>query len=633
MRSLVSLLLFFVVHNSLSQDLNYSTSTIPDELIKGANAVVRLDMMKVTISQIDQMKVQSKRIVTVLNDEGERFVSAYAPYDNETKITDLSAIVFDSQGNQIDKFKEKDFLDISASGSGTLYSDSRVKYLRYTPVSYPYTIVFERNYETSDTAFIPGWYFLDGYEVSTQKSNFSLDVLFNSPIRFKENNLELFTISSKITNNSFDFKAENLKAIKQEPFSPGFREIAPNIKFALEQFNLKGVSGKAKTWEELGTWIYNDLLTGRSDLDEAVKKKVRQLVAKTTDPKEKVEIIYQYLQDNTRYISVQLGIGGWQPITAREVDRVKYGDCKGLTNYTMALLKEVGIDSYYTVLYAGNDKKDLDPDFPALSGNHAFLNVPLDEEDLWLECTSQEVPLNFLGTFSDDRYVLRVTPKGGELVKSKQYTPLESRQLTRANIFIFDDERIDADITIESTGIQYDEKYTLPSKKEDEIEEHYKEYWSYVNNINIKEAKFEDNRETVQFSETIKASTNNYVSKAGDQLLFTPNMFNRNLYVPKRVRSRKNKVVVKRGYLDEDEFKINFPKNIKVEKLLTDVELKTNFGEYYLKMKRLSETQIEYKRKLIIYPGVFPKESYKDFREFRKNIARIDNSKIILIKT
>ena len=41
---------------------------------------------------------------------------------------------------------------------GTLYSDSRVIYYDYTPVSYPYTYELEYEYESSSTGFIPRWY-------------------------------------------------------------------------------------------------------------------------------------------------------------------------------------------------------------------------------------------------------------------------------------------------------------------------------------------------------------------------------------------------------------------------------------------------------------------------------------------
>jgi hypothetical protein len=58
------------------------------------------------------------------------------------------------------------------------------------------------------------------------------------------------------------------------------------------------------------------------------------------EPIMKAKLIYDYVQQKSRYVSIQVGIGGWKPMDASDVDRLGYGDCKGLTNYTKALWRQ-----------------------------------------------------------------------------------------------------------------------------------------------------------------------------------------------------------------------------------------------------------------------------------------------------
>ena len=630
MRFYFFFLLNFLFHFSFSQ--NYNVNTIPKEVRQNADAIVRLDKMDVIIESRDQMEVNSKRVVTVFNEDGNEHVLAYAYYDKNDKVSDLEAIIYNAQGEEIKKIKKRDFIDQSAISGGTLYSDSRVLVLRYTPTQYPYTVEFTKKYSTPNTAFAPNWMFLDDYRVGTEKSEFSFTVECGIPFRHKEQNFGPYEIEITETANGIIYKAKNLKALEREPLSPAFRDFAPQVKIALDEFHLEGVDGKATSWEELGKWMNDELLEGRDELDDGTVQYVKNLVKGVSDPLEKTRIIYQYVQENTRYISVQLGIGGWMPISALDVDRVKYGDCKGLTNYTKALLSAVGVESYYTVVHAGGQMKSFDEDFPSMQGNHVFLNVPLEEEEVWLECTSQKTPVNHLGTFTDNRHVLKVTPQGGELVRTKAYSDDDNYQFTQAEFKISEDKSVKGKVKILSKGSQYDQKYWRTSDTKSEREKFYKSYWNYVQNLSLDEVKYQNDVNNIEFLEEVELSVKNYLTSAGDKLLLAPNISNRNLGVPDRCRNRKRPLVIKRGYLDEDEFVIHLPEGYTQETLMMPVKEETKFGSYIVSIEPKEPGVILYKRKLLIKSGEYSKEDYKLYRDFRKKVARYDNTKIVLNK-
>ncbi|WP_417871162.1 DUF3857 domain-containing protein [Winogradskyella sp.] len=614
---------------SQSEDL-YKLESIPVELKTKANAVVRLNDVSVVITSKDELSIKEKRIVTVLNEKGNSAIGAYASYDKYNKIKKIEARIFDESGEEIKKFKKRDFIDRSAVDGGTLYSDSRVLLMGYTPATYPYTVEFYYELESSNTAAIPTWRPITGYYVGVEKDIYNLQDNEDLGLRFKEKNLQDYNITKSNSSTSLSYTLENALPIAPEDLSPSYYNYYPQVLVAMENFSFYGVEGKAKNWLEFGDWINDALLKGRSEVTEETKQEVLGITANLDDPIEKAKAVFQFVQENTRYISVQVGIGGVQPIPALEVDQLKYGDCKGLTNYTKSLLEVVGVTSYYCIVEAGREIIDLEDDFASLEqGNHIILAIPTDGDTVWLDCTSQLHPFNFIGDFTDNRNVLVVKPSGSEIVKTQLYVDSSNYQLTTADIKLKADGSFASKINRKTRGLQYDDRFYIERRANDKVNEYYKYHWSYINNLEILGYKFHNNKVDVEFTEDVDVEASAYASVSGDRLLFKPNVFNQNSYVPTRYRSRKMPIDISRGYLDEDVFKVEIPEGFEIEALPENIEIKNKFGEYHFEIST-SDNIITYKRKLFLKKGQYPNTDYKNYRDFRKQISKADNSKIVL---
>ena len=636
MQLYLSLLFSACLSLAWTQNNDYQAILLDTTLTTNADAVVRLDATTIEIANSKSFKRTRRRIVTILNSKGNSHSDLQVYYDDGISIKNLSAVVYDKFGKEIKKFKSADFKDMAAVNSFSLYEDSRIKFLNYVPTGYPYTIAFYYETTTFNTAWIPFWRPLQGYNISTEKSTF--DIVFDGSVGVgkKEKNFSGLNIRDYSKEGHVSYIAENLEAIEPEELSPDFRSFSPVLMVAPLNFHYEGYSGRAGDWEVMGKWMYDNLLSDRTNLSEETKQVAKDLVLGLDDPIEKARKIYKYVQDNTRYISVQVGIGGIQPIVASEVDRVKYGDCKGLTNYTKALLEAVGVVSYYTEVYATSSRQiGMDENFPSLLGqaNHVILNIPIEnKESVWLECTSQTMPFGFLGDFTDNRNVLAITPEGGKIISTPKYGPSENTQVTDAEVYILEDGSVEASVTIVSKGIPYGNKYYLETEESREQDKYLKNHWNYIGNMSIDEMKFFNDKKNVAFTQEVNFKAIDFCSFTGERILFTPNALNRNTYIPNRYRNRKLPLQIERGFIDNDEYEINLPKGYIVEFIPENVSLENIFGSYTVAIEKITETKLRYVRKFEISGGFYPKEEYENYRDFIKEVSKNDNAKIVLTK-
>lgn len=624
---IVWLLLTFAMQ---AQKMELSSVFIPSELKENANSLVRLQEIDIVIKSDHEYVITTQKIITVFNENGLNNIDANEYYDASNKILEIEATVFNSFGNEIKKIKKKDFKDHSVADGFSIFTDNRMLRLDYTPVSYPFTVVYTSKKQSSNTAFIPGWYPIDDLYESVEKSTFSITYPSDLGFKFKEFNIADRAIVKQQTENTIQFTASQLLAEKNEEYGVSYLSRMPYVIFGLEKFSLEGVSGNATSWKDFGQWMYSSFLANNEQVSPDTQIKLTALIGTEKDPVKKAKLVYKFMQDKTRYVSVQMGIGGWKPMLSSDVDRLGYGDCKALSNYTRALLKSVGVTSYYTIIYGGEQKRSLHQDFVSMQGNHAVLAIPNEKGYYFLECTSQKKPFGYEGDFTDDRYALVVKPDGGELIKTNQFETLKSTQISKGSYAIDPLGNLSGTIKIVSKGIQYENVYELKDLPKQETEDYYKSHFRWINNLKLQKYKYTDDRDEVTFTEDLEISAANYMAVSGTTLMLNLNVFNQNNVIPQRYRNRKTNFEIDRGFQDVDEIEINISDQFKIDAKPENIEINSKFGSYALEYTFLPNNKILYKRKISISNGVFDKSEYEEYRKFKEQIAKNDNAKIVL---
>ena len=415
---------------------NYAVDQIPADLVKDAYAVVRQNDEKIELLKVDELKYTENVVVTVLSKAGDNYVGAQAYYNPNTKIDVFEATLYDAFGKEVKKFKSKDLLDQSAVSNGQMYTDDRIKYLNFTPTSYPYTIHYKITTTTKNTIGIPKWFPIKAPNLSVEKSSYQFSNKTNATIRLKENNFTGFNIQKTGDQNNLNYTYNHIPAFNEEDKMVSIRNIFPNAILASNQINIDGVKGNYDNWNDYGKWTYTYLVNGKQDFTSPQKEYFKGLVKEAKSDKEKVQILYKHLQKKVRYIGVQLGIGGLSPYPASYVESKSYGDCKALTNYMLSMLDAVGIKSYYTEVHSGSSPKDMTEDMMYLQGDHVILYVPLKDEDIWLETTSQTAAFNYLGDFTANRKVFILDETGGKIIPSQQFKPETNQLLVNGSAII-----------------------------------------------------------------------------------------------------------------------------------------------------------------------------------------------------
>ncbi|WP_439184863.1 DUF3857 domain-containing protein [Carboxylicivirga taeanensis] len=547
-------------------------------------------------------------------------------YSKGNVVKDLQAVVYDSNGQQIRKLKNRDIVRSNAFSYEAFHSDDMLLSFKLLHNSYPYIIKYSYRKQADDYLFLAYWLPRLKKDIPVRRASLTLNVPDGLPLNVFQQSIQSPDVKVIGPERVYHWEAENIEVVEREKFGPQWQELQAQVVVMPADFHY-GVDGNGRSWQQFGKWL-TQLKENSQSLTLEEQNRIRQITEDCESDREKIDKLYKYLQTNTRYINVALDIGGLKPEPASYVCANKYGDCKALTNYMQAMLSELGIHSVYTVVHAGHHPKHIKKAYPSQQFNHVILCVPQANDTIWLECTDNSAPFNYLGTFTQNRTVLLVDGEQSRLAQTPALQVADVANSYRTQISQDAAGVWQASTFARLRGRAFDSLKSLNDGLPQRDKLDYIEKLSLIEYADIQD--FELNRASVDSSVidlSLQANLVNAIEPIGNRALLKPvRPFYFNLETPEK---RTQELRFNYPFNVHDTVIYKMPKAIKKLSGIKGQRLTSRFGSYQREVHIEGNTLV-ISRHLVIKAGVYELDEYELLYSFIKTFGNAELEKGII---
>jgi len=607
----------------------YIAAGIPDSLKEDANSVMRYSLHEVVVKGPGHSVEKIHTIVTILNEKANREAGIVLPYNRKfATVGSFEMIIYDATGKQLKKYHKSDMYEHAAEDNSTLVTDDRLMAIGHSLASYPSTVEMIYEIDNNSLIDIDSWR-IQKPEQSVQNSYYTISVSSTSGFRYLNKNTKIRPRVSTVNGtDTYQWQTANLKAFKLEEGAQDWR-VLPRIEFTSSAFEYYGIKGDFSSWKSYGNW-QKALNADVCSLTPEREAEIRKMTDTIKSDKAKARFLYSYLQQNMRYVSIQLGIGGLKPFPAMFVDQKKYGDCKALSNYMVALLKAVNIPAYYAMINAGANEEPAEANFPSDPFNHIIVCVPFKGDTTWLECTSNTQPFGKLGSFTENRRALLVTDDGGKLVRTPASTMEDNTFTGEVHITLNPEGGAKAHIKILGTGEYRFDYFGIESLKVDEQKE------TYIRMLNMKQPSLfeiappKDQNGVKELTMDLEYDKFCDVA-AGDKQFYRPKVLDLWASTIPVEEKRKSDFYFETPMLKNCTTTIDLPAGFEVEALPANQSLKFTYGTYDINyVYDAAKNQVISKASFKLINHVIPAAKYTELQQYLDAIAKAQNKKLVI---
>lgn len=599
------------------------------------NAVIKEHYAVFTMASPTSGTFKVHTRITVLNKHGVDAAAFLVYNDGFRNLSSFSGSV-QVGGKTVKKLKKSDLSSFSLNEA--LASDASVAV--YSPNA-PYPFDVEYDYEVdyskgmvSFPAFIP----LSDPQVRLESSQYVIRVPASTRVQYKASTDPVVSCESK--NDTYTWTFNDHQGYVSEHLMPGILTLVPFVYACPVEFSYAGTQGNQDGWKESGKWLHS-LQKGLTTVPDELRSKILSRVENISDTKAKVKAVYDFLRENTRYVSIQLGIGGLRPFPVETVYKAGFGDCKALSVYMQALLDVVGIDSDYLVV--NTSKADLLDSYHSVGQmNHAMLCVPMQNDTLWVECTNPRLPLGYRHSSVAGHQVVLVKEEGGEMTRVPDYP--DSLRFRSESIKVNLHE--DGSATCDGTRfLQLDniERYVgfgsyEPKDQFDMIMSGCSLNPSDFRILSVRD-NFNGYLETEDYVPHMKIAysyaVKDYAKVSGERMFLQLNPFAKKLYADRKARV--NPLVSSSGNTYSDTVRVVLPVGYAVETIPTSTEIESRFGVFRTEVtcnpaSEDAPSDISVVQTVTLTPFDAPAEEYEAYRAFAREVSKAYSARVVLKK-
>jgi Domain of Unknown Function with PDB structure (DUF3857)/Transglutaminase-like superfamily len=596
-----------------------------------------------TINTDGTITERFRKVVKILEPEGRDYAHPVVGFNNESKLISFHVWSIGPDGHQY-TLKKNQLYESGNQEWGILYDDVRFESADVPGADPGGIVAYEFVEKSTIYAGVDDWIFQ--HEIPTVKSVFEVDL----PPGWQH--AELWhsyksVAPTQVGPNQFRWELDNIPGIDLDSVPMAPAEGALDGRMAVYFASTPLPTSTQKLWSRIGIW-FTRLASPQSEGPADIASTSRSLTSANADFMGRIRAVSTFMQQQIRYVAIEIGIGGQIPHSAEDIFRNRYGDCKDKVTLMIAMLDAVGVRATWVMV--DTDRGVVDPNVPSLMGNHmiAAIEIPKGYENpalkavvtandgrryLIFDPTNEYVPIGLLPTYLQGGTGLLMDGAESQAISLPVLMPTSDTVDRTADFALATDGTLTGTVTVKRFGASSDtlRRFFAMNGADDQMK-------SLENGLRSDFASFTVGPVSVQNVQTLgqplvqhyQVTANSYAKHAGTMLLVRPRVVGSDT-VDVQTGWRKYPVQFDGTSDWRDRFSVKLPAGYKVDDLPDPINVDMGFASYHSDVKAQGDV-LQYSREYIVKKLALSAADYGKLRQLEGKINADENSDVVLTK-